>query len=115
MAARSHRKSPENPICSQVSGEVWASSAAGTDSPPGVQMRDSVGDVGRVPVHDRRDHQVQPRGAELLRLLAAVGDSPLLEGADHLGQCVALLAFVQARLATLPEFRRFQPVQHGRN
>ena len=32
-AARSHRKSPEKPMCSQVSGEVWASSASGTGLP----------------------------------------------------------------------------------
>lgn len=32
-AARSQRKSPENPICSQVSGEVWASNSSGTAAP----------------------------------------------------------------------------------
>src|SRR4051794_7302652 len=32
-AARSHRKSPEKPMCSQVSGEVWARSASGTACP----------------------------------------------------------------------------------
>lgn len=31
---RSQRKSPEKPMCSQVRGEVWASKASGTASPP---------------------------------------------------------------------------------
>ena len=79
---------------------------------PGAQVLDSVGEAGRVPVDDGRDHQVQPRGPELLRILAAVGDAPLLERADDLGQCVALLAFVQAGVAALSELRRLQPVQH---
>src|SRR4051794_39947360 len=37
---------------------------------------------------------------------------PLLESANHLSKRVALLAFVQAGVAELPEPRRFQPVQH---
>ena len=32
-AARSHRKSPEKPMCSHVSGDVWASSSSGTGLP----------------------------------------------------------------------------------
>ena len=32
-AARSHRKSPEKPMCSHVSGDVWASSSSGTGRP----------------------------------------------------------------------------------
>ena len=32
-AARSQRKSPEEPMCSQVSGEVWARSSSGTARP----------------------------------------------------------------------------------
>ena len=31
VAARSHRKSPEKLMCSQLSGDVWASHASGTD------------------------------------------------------------------------------------
>src|ERR1700730_13064662 len=30
-AARSHRKTPEKLMCSQLSGDVWASQASGTD------------------------------------------------------------------------------------
>ncbi len=52
------------------------------------------------------------RSTKLLRFVAAVSDAPLLEGADHRGQSVALLAIVQAGLAMLPEPRRFEPVQH---
>jgi hypothetical protein len=32
-AARSHRKSPDRPICSQLSGVVWINNASGTASP----------------------------------------------------------------------------------
>jgi hypothetical protein len=42
--------------------------------------------------------QLAPRGnqsLELLRILPSVGDTALLEGADHLGQHVALLALVR--------------------
>jgi hypothetical protein len=76
------------------------------------EVIEGIGQIGRVPVDDRGDHQVQARGAELLRVLAAIGDAPLLEGADDLGERVALLALVQTRLAELPELRRFQPIQH---
>ncbi len=58
------------------------------------------------------DHQVQPRRAELLRFLAAVGDAALLERADHLGQRVPLLTLVQAGLAALAQAGRLKPVQH---
>jgi hypothetical protein len=64
-------------------------------------MLDGIGQVGRVPVDDRGDHQVQPRRPELLRIVTAIGDATLLECANDLGQGVALLAFVQAGLATL--------------
>jgi hypothetical protein len=67
------------------------------------QVLDGVGQIGRVPVHDGGDHQVQPGRAELLRLLAAVGDAALLERADDLGQRVPLLALVQAGLAALAQ------------
>jgi len=43
------------------------------------QVSDRVRDVGRVPVGDRGDHQVQAGRAELLRLRAAIGDGALLE------------------------------------
>ena len=44
--------------------------------------------------------------------MASVGDAALLEGANHLGQSVTLLALVQSRLAMLSKLRRFEPVQH---
>jgi hypothetical protein len=80
--------------------------------PIGSQMGDGVGQVGRVPIHDGSDRQIETRCTELLSVLAPVGNAPLLKGADHLGQCVALLAFVQACLAKLPELGGFQPIQH---
>ena len=54
------------------------------------RVLDGFGQVGRVPVHDGGDHQVQPGRAGLLRLLAAVGDAELL-------------ALVQAGLAALAQ------------
>ena len=43
----------------------------------GAHVRDGLGDIGRVPVDDGGDHEVQPRSAELLRFLVVVGDAPL--------------------------------------
>ncbi len=45
------------------------------------QVIDGVGQIGRVPVDDGGDYQVQTRGAELLRVGTTVGDAPLLERA----------------------------------
>jgi hypothetical protein len=56
------------------------------------QVLHGVSQVGRIPIDVCRDHEVQPRCPELLRLLAAVGDAASLERADDLGQRVALLA-----------------------
>ena len=74
------------------------------------QVLHGVGQVGRVPEHDCRNQQVQPGRAELLRVLAAAGDAPLLEGANHLGQCVALFALVQAGLTALAQAGRLKLV-----
>jgi hypothetical protein len=64
------------------------------------QVLDGIGQIGRVPVNDRGDHQVQTGGAELLCFVAAIGDAALDERAADVGQHVALLALVQAGLAT---------------
>ena len=76
------------------------------------QVRDGVGDVGRVPIHDRSNHQVEAGVTELLDIVGAVYDSALLEGEQRLRERVALLALVQAGLAALPEGTGFQPVEH---
>ena len=44
--------------------------------------------------------------------MTSISDTALLEGANHLGQSVTLLALVQSRLAMLSKLRRFEPVQH---
>src|ERR1700712_842028 len=44
--------------------------------------------------------------------MASISDAALLEGANHLGQSVTLLALVQSRLAMLSKLCRFEPVQH---
>ncbi len=74
------------------------------------QVLHGIGQVGRVQKDNDRDHQVQPRRPELLRVLAAVGNAALLEGADHLGQGVALLALAQPGLAALAQGGRLKPV-----
>ncbi len=89
---------------SQQSGRRGLTSAA--------EVIGGVGQIGRVPIDDGGDHQVQARCAELLRILSSVGDATLLEGADDLGERVALLTLVQTRLAELAELRRFQPIEH---
>jgi hypothetical protein len=58
------------------------------------------------------DDQIEAGSTELLRILAAVGYTPLFESANHLSQNMTLFAFVQSSLAKLPKLRRFQPIQH---
>ena len=78
----------------------------------GTEMGERVCQVCRVPVDNRGDDEVQARGAELLRLGALLADPPLVEGADHLGRRMPLLALVQAGMAAPAKVRTFQPVQH---
>ena len=54
----------------------------------------------------------RPEVQKLLCVLVPVGNAALFDGADHLGQRLALLAFVQARLAKLAEPRWFQSIQY---
>lgn len=57
-------------------------------------MPDGVADVGRVPVDDRGDDEVQPGGAVLQGLMGAVDHPALAERADRLRQHMALFALV---------------------
>jgi hypothetical protein len=68
------------------------------------RMSDSIGDVRRIPINDRRDDEVEARGSILLRFVGALGYVSLTESADCLDERVALLAFVQAGVATAPQF-----------
>ena len=111
-AARSHRKSPEKPMCSQRQRRRLGQQFSRHGLSLCAHVVDGISQVGRVPIDDGRDHQVEAGGTELLSVLSPVCDAALLEGADHLGQRMALLAFVQASLAKLPKLRRFQPIQH---
>ena len=74
------------------------------------EVRDRIGDVGRVPVDDRRDDEVKTRGPELLCLVGPIGDAALLERADRLRQEMTLLGLVEARLAAAAKCGAFQPV-----
>jgi hypothetical protein len=74
----------------------------------GAEVGDGVGDVGGVPEDDRGDDEVEAGGTKLLRLGTAVGDPPLLEGADDLRERMTLLALVEAGVAApgaIPGFR----------
>jgi hypothetical protein len=77
----------------------------------GAQVCHGIGDVGRVPVDDRGDDQVQPRCPVLLRLGAAVCDPTLLEGADDLREEMTLFGLVQAGVAASTQCQAFQPVE----
>lgn len=76
------------------------------------QVRHRVGHVGRVPIYDGGDDEVEPRSAILLRLARAVGDASLFVGADGTGQNVALLGLVQSRMAASAQRGRLEPVEH---
>jgi hypothetical protein len=73
---------------------------------------DRIGNIGRVPVDDRGDDEVQARGSELLRFVRTISDAALLERANGLRQEVALLRLVEACLATPAQRGAFQPVEH---
>lgn len=75
-------------------------------------MRKRVGHIGRVPVHDRGDDEVETGGAVLLGFVATIDDTALPERADGLRKGMTLLAFVQSGLATLAQCRILQPIQH---
>ncbi len=66
-------------------------------------MGNRIGHIGRIPIDDGRDDEVQPGGSVLLRLMASVDDSALPERAYGLGEGVPLLALVKPSLATPPE------------
>ena len=54
-----------------------------------MQVSHGIGNIGGVPEDDRGDDEVEPRGAKLLRVGAAIGDPALLE--DDLSERMALL------------------------
>src|SRR3546814_7169538 len=66
-------------------------------------MLDSSAHVGLVPIDDGDDDQVEARCAILLGFMAAINDAPLPECVDRLRQCMALLAVVEAGMATRSE------------
>lgn len=75
-------------------------------------MGHGVGHIGRVPVDDCRDDEVQSRGAVLLSLVAAIDDPALPERADCVGERMTLFALVEPSLAASAKRRIFQPVEH---
>ena len=77
-----------------------------------MQVSHGIGNIGGVPEDDSGDDEVEPRGAKLLRLGAAIGDPTLLEGADDLREGMTLLALVEPGVAAPAQFRALQPVEH---
>src|SRR3546814_1928759 len=75
-------------------------------------MLDSSAHVGLVPIDDGGDDQVEARCAILLGFMAAINDAPLPECVDRLRQCMALLAVVEAGMATPAQGGVFKPVEH---
>jgi MFS family permease len=90
-------------VCQQLVGRRLAGRA---------EVGDRVGDVGRVPIDDGGDDEVETRRPKLLRFMRTIGDSALLEGADRLREKVALLGFVEASLTSATEGRTLQPIEH---
>jgi len=82
--------------------------------PKSSHVVEGISHIGRVPIYDCRYRQVEAGCAKLLSVLSTVRDAALFEGADHLRQCVALLAFVRAGLAKLSESGRSRPTQYER-
>ena len=75
------------------------------------QMIDGAFEIQGVPVGDRGDDEVQPRGPMGLVLQGSVREATLAMGIDGLRQGVAGLALVQSGLAHPTLRRMFQPVE----
>jgi hypothetical protein len=65
---------------------IWHGCASGPE------MGDGIGHIGRIPIDDRGDHEIEARRAKLLCLETSISDPALPERADYLGQNMALLA-----------------------
>ena len=76
------------------------------------QVGHAISNIGGIPEDDRGDDEVEPRGAKLLGLDAAIGDPALLDGADDLHKGMTLFALVEPGVAAPPQFRALQPVEH---
>ena len=50
----------------------------GYDFATGAEVGDGIGNIGRVPIDDGSDDQVESGGTELLGLMCPVGDAALL-------------------------------------
>ena len=68
--------------------------------------------VDGVPIDDRGNDQIEARCAILLRLMASVDDAALAECVDRSRQGMALLAVVEAGMASPAQIGIFEPVQH---
>lgn len=75
-------------------------------------MRNGIGHVGRIPIDDCGDDEIEAGCPILLGLMATIDDTPLSECADCLCESVTLLTFVEARLASTAQGRIFQPIEH---
>ena len=85
---------------------------SGAGSPIARRWATASAIIGGIPEDDRGDGEVEPRGAKLLGLDAAIGDPALLEGADDLHKGMTLFALVEPGVAAPPQFRALQPVEH---
>jgi len=76
----------------------------------------AVGDVGRVPEHDRGDDEVEAGGTNCWHLGTASAIRPclpaLFEGADDLREEMTLLALAEPGMAAPTQFQAFEPVEH---
>ena len=73
-------------------------------------MRNRPLHVDRVPIHDRRDHQIEAGGAIALVLERAVGDPTLPVHVDAVRQEMPGLALVEAVLTAVAQLGAFEPV-----
>jgi len=116
VAARSHRKSPEKLMCSQLSGDVWASHASGTDcsvarrwvmaSAMSVEFQNTIAAMRRLRPEARN---CCARHCGLVRRPCLPA---LFQGADDLREKMTLLALVEPGMAASAQFRAFEPVEH---
>lgn len=72
-------------------------------SPRSFQLRDRAIKINRIPVHDRADNAIEPRGAESLAFERPITDFASLVEEDSALQLMRCLALVEAGLTAPPQ------------
>ena len=99
-------------MCSQLSGEVWAKQFVRHRLAGSAHVVEGVGQIGRVPVDDGRDDQVEARCAKLLRVLPRSAMRPCLKVQITCASAWRCSLLFRPAWQSCRSCGDFQPVQH---